>query len=541
MRRSSVYSLLLATLTLFVFGRIATNDFTYWDDAGTIHHNPRLNPPTAEKVVWYWGHSELGLYIPVTYSVWGILAAAARLDAPDEFGIALNPWLFHAASLAVHVGSVLMVFGILRTVIGREGPSFVGALLFAIHPLQAEAVAWASGLKDLLCGFFALLAIWEYLQFLDENASHRRWHYVAAILAFVLSMLSKATGMLTPILAGIVAYWGLRRPLKQIAVSLGPWFILSAACGALAKYIQPALGVPVTALWTRPLIAGDALAFYLGKLVAPIHLSVDYGRRPVDVIKSSWIYVAWIVPSVVAVLIWRVRKTQPLAVASGLLFVAGLLPVLGIVPFLMQYYSTVTDHYLYLPMLGVAMGAAWVLKRFERRWVYAVAAAVLAIFGGLSLVEAGHWQNELTLSEHTVAVNERSFVGHASVANALARRGRDREAEAHFRRAIELNPDFAMAYEGYAQLLGRGGRIDEATETVRKYIAAVSTYPEYARPDIAGAYTNLGNALLARGKYGEAVEEFERALKIDPKRVKAQEGLRAAQEKMGATRPTTKD
>src|SRR5437870_8564095 len=169
MRRLLVYSLLLALITIIVFWRVATNDFTYWDDLGTIHHNPRLNPPTVQNLLWYWGHSELGLYIPVTYTVWGVLAAEARLDEPDEFGIALDPSPFHETSLIVHVGSVLLVFAILRRVSGRDGPSFVGALLFAIHPLQTEAVAWASGLKDVLFGFFALLAIWEYLRFLDEN------------------------------------------------------------------------------------------------------------------------------------------------------------------------------------------------------------------------------------------------------------------------------------------------------------------------------------------------------------------------------------
>jgi protein O-mannosyl-transferase len=533
MRRSFAYPLLLAILTIVVFGRIVSHDFTYWDDAGTIHHNPRLNPPTAEKVLWYWGHSELGLYIPVTYSVWGILATAARLDAPDEFGIALNPWLFHAASLIVHVGSALLVFGILQRLSGREGASFVGALLFAIHPLQTETVAWASGLKDLLCGFFALLAIWEYMQFAQESTPHRRWHYVAAMIAFVLSMLSKATGMLTPVLAGIIAYWGMRRTVRQIALSLGPWLILSAACGALAKYIQPALGVPLTALWTRPLIAGDALAFYLGKLLAPINLSIDYGRRPVDVVKSPWIYFAWLIPAAAAIAVWRVRKPQPLLVCAALLFLAGLLPVLGLVPFLMQYYSTVTDHYLYLPMLGLALAGAWVVSRYERRWVQVCAAVVLLIFVVLSFIEAGHWQNELTLSEHTVAVNERSFTGHTSLGNALARRGRDDKAAVHFRRSIELNPEYAVAYEGYSQLLMRAGKIDEATENVRKYIQAVSTYPEYARPDIAGAYTNLGNALLARGKYQEAIGEFEKALKIDPNRGAARLGLQQAKEKLG--------
>src|SRR5438132_3767218 len=149
---------------------------------------------------------------------------------------------------------------------------------------------------------------------------HRRWNYAAALAAFVLSMLSKATGMLTPVLAGILAYWSLRRPLRQIFKTLGPWLILSAACGALAKYIQPALGVPLTPLWTRPLIAGDALAFYLRKLAAPINLSIDYGRRPVDVVQRWTIYVAWIAPAIAAVWIWRVRKSQPLLAAAGRIF-----------------------------------------------------------------------------------------------------------------------------------------------------------------------------------------------------------------------------
>jgi len=146
----------------------------------------------------------------------------------------------------------------------------------------------------------------------------------------------------------------------------------------------------------------------------------------------------------------------------------------------------------------------------------------------------------LTLSQHAVAVNDRSFVGHASLANALTRRGRGAEAELHFRRAIEINPDYAAAYEQYAQLLMQARKFDAATEVLRKYVAAVSTYPDYARPDIAGLYTNLGNTLLALGKYAEAIVEFEKALKVDPKRAQAQEGLRVARQKTQTTQPVQK-
>src|SRR5213076_192323 len=100
------------------------------------------------------------------------------------------------------------------------------------------------------------------------------------------------------------------------------------------------------------------------------------------------IFVEWIVPAVLAMAIWRVRKSQPLLAAAGLVFLVGLLPVLGLVPFLMQYYSTVTDHYLYLPMLGVALAVAWAMSRYERRWLRVAAAVVLAIFAVLSFIEA---------------------------------------------------------------------------------------------------------------------------------------------------------
>ena len=157
---------LIARIAVFVgcvlpFLGVLSHGFIAVDDQMHTYLNPFLNGRAPGGIWMFWTSAYGGLYIPVTYTVWGILASAARLDAPDEFGIALNPWLFHAASVIVHVGSVLLVFRILRQLTGREGASFAGALLFAIHPLQTETVAWASGLKDLLCGFFALLAIWK--------------------------------------------------------------------------------------------------------------------------------------------------------------------------------------------------------------------------------------------------------------------------------------------------------------------------------------------------------------------------------------------
>jgi Tfp pilus assembly protein PilF len=547
MRRERLFPILLIVITLLVFGRIATHDFTYWDDPGTLFQNPRLNPPTIKKVLWYWTHTELGIYIPFTYTVWGAIAAIARLESPDQYGIALNPWLFHSVSILVHVGSGLLVYQILRRIIRNDGASFAGALLFALHPVQVESVGWASGLKDVLCGFFAFLSIWQYMKAIDNppneaeippSKSRRNLHYIFALLAFIFSMLSKPTGMLTPLLAAIIAYFCLQKPLRQIALTLGPWFILSALCALVARLVQTGEGVPSTPLWTRPLIVGDSLAFYLIKLIAPVNLTVDYGRRPTVVVQSPLIYFAWLLPAIVGFAIWSVRKKYPLLVPAALLFVAGVLPLLGLVRFLMQYFSTVADHYLYMPMLGPALALAWLLSYKPNRILKAAAAVWLTILGFLSIAEAGHWENELTLWAHTLEVNPHSFAGHVAYANALSRRGRDAEADVHYRRAIEVNPSYAQAYDAYAFLLIRYGRIDDAIQHIRKHIATVSTYPSEIRPNIAKSHTMLGQVLLTRGKTQEAIGEFEKALKVNPDYKDAHDGLRAARQRL-TTQPTT--
>src|SRR5207244_11687944 len=127
------------------------------------------------------------------------------------------------------------------------------------------------------------------------------------------------------------------------------WLALAIAGAIVAKLSQPArfAGI-VVPLWTRPFIAGDALAFYLRKLVWPLRLGVDYGREPAPTLASHWPYVTSIVPITIAVMLWIKRRAWTPALAGAVVFGLGLLPVLGFVPFDFQIYSTVADHYLYL-------------------------------------------------------------------------------------------------------------------------------------------------------------------------------------------------
>ena len=148
----------------------------------------------------------------------------------------------------------------------------------------------------------------------------------------------------------------------------------------IGKLSQPAPQIMSTPFWSRPLIAGDALAFYLWKLLLPWRLALDYERTPRYLLHQWWFYVTWMVPVLAAAGIWLWKPGRHWLGAGALLMVAGLSPVLGFVNFDYESYSTVADHYFYLPMLGVALAAAWALARFASRGIVIVVGAFLLAF-----------------------------------------------------------------------------------------------------------------------------------------------------------------
>ena len=144
----AVQRLVIVLAVLAVLGQIASHEFVGFDDPNTIYRNPRFNPPTVDNILYYWSHDEGLLYIPVTYTAWGLVATVARVESPDVTGSSQNPWLFHALNVLLHLGAALLVFEWLRVILRVNWPACVGALVFALHPLQVETVAWASGTKD---------------------------------------------------------------------------------------------------------------------------------------------------------------------------------------------------------------------------------------------------------------------------------------------------------------------------------------------------------------------------------------------------------
>jgi hypothetical protein len=192
-------------------------------------------------------------------------------------------------------------------------------------------------------------------------------------------------------------------------------------------------------LWARPLVAADALAFYLEKLVLPVGLTVNYWRTPQSIIESGAIRYTWMVVAIVALIVWRVRSRW--LTAAALLFVVGVLPVLGLTTFLYQQFSTVADRFVYLSMLGPALAVAWLMSRRWDRVTVRVASVLLIAIGAMTMMQARVWRDRLALTAHSVAVLPNSPGAHSAYAGALIRANRIDEAIVQLDEVMRLMPN----------------------------------------------------------------------------------------------------
>jgi hypothetical protein len=508
-RRALTFLLIVATAV--VFGRIVTHEFVGWDDPDTIAVNARLRPPSWQGVAWYWTHPAHGLYVPLTYSAWSALATVAQTRTAQA-SIELNPWLFHAASVLVHICCAATVMDVLRRLVGpnHDAAAFFGAMLFALHPLQVESVAWASGFKDVLCGLLSMLAIRSYVIYAQRE---RVAHYVVALALLLLAMLAKPAAIVVPAILGTIDLLVLRRPLPRVARAVLPMMVIVVPFAILARVVQVTHSSTHTPLWTRLLIAMDSLAFYMRKLLFPWPLTVMYGRTPTAAVSSGAIYYTWIAPAVVGAALLVARRKLPVLVAGAAVVVIGLSPVLGLTNFMMQAHSTVADHYMYLPMFGVSLAGAWGVARWESRGLRLICGIALLLLGLLSLLQAGYWRNSITLFEHAVAVTPENDDAINGLGNALAHAGRFPEAIARFERAAQINPQNRWTRELLTQALVFAARFEDALPHGHEALRLAAIEGE---TDTAQVRLLLGRALANLGRFQEAEEHLSDAARQQP-------------------------
>jgi tetratricopeptide (TPR) repeat protein len=525
-KRTWLAVLVLVLATMLVFEHVRTQAFVQWDDSDHVYKNMYLNPVTASGVQFFWQHDYKHLYIPLSYTVFAGLALIAHRDTPihqiTDGDVTLDPSVFHIASLLAHLVNVLLVFGILRLLLRRVNapitnspwPAALGALLFAIHPVQVESVAWVSELRGLLAGFFTLLALLLYLRGseLSIDASGRRAAplvaSIAAAVLMALGILCKPSAVTMPLIALALDLWALRRPWRRCLLHALPTLLVGIAFAIVTRHIQPQAKGVVYPLWGRPFIVGDSLAFYLAKLLIPRDLGIIYGRTPEYVMAHWWGFATWLVPAAIGVFLWVRRRTSPWLLAAAGVSIAALLPVLGFLPFLFQHFSTVADRYLYLAMIGPAYAAARLLARHWGSRPAAVACAVLAALGVVSTLQVRTWDNTVTLQTQALAVNPHIVEYYGLLAAVLEDQGKPDEAVEMYRAGVRNNPGDKDALFSLASCLMR---LDKAAEAVPVFQRIVTLFPNEEQ-----AHFGLASTLFRLGRRDEAVAEFEAAARLAP-------------------------
>lgn len=465
------------------FGRVLTHEFVGgWDDGPLIVDNELVNPPTGEGLVRIWAGPHARMYIPAVYTTWWMLAKVATVPrhdalATDPWVDELNPFVFHAANLIVHTLSAVIVFALLRRLIRRDWAAVAGAVLFAIHPLQVEPVAWATGMKDLLGGMLSLAAMWQYLAFTTTtDAKRRRVHMIAASAAFGLALLAKPSAVVTPFILLTIEWLLLGRSLARAAGVLLPWMVVAVVWMLVTSWAQPTPEMTAPPVVSRVLIAGNALGFYLVKLFWPVGLGVDYGLRPDLFVRSAYLIATIVVAAAV------VASRKRWLMASAAVFAIALTPTLGLKPFVFQWVSTVADRYAYIALLGPAMAVAILLCEMRQKPVAWIATAVMVALALLSNAQARVWRDNRSLMTHALRINPDSAPANAHIGDLLVREGKFAEAHDRFATAVRVSPGYLNARDNLAGTLAVMKRYDEALALMKQTLAMKEALPAAIRP-----------------------------------------------------------
>jgi tetratricopeptide (TPR) repeat protein len=499
--------LAIALLTAVAYWPSMSGEFVNWDD----HHNFVLNHDyrglSPANLKWAWTTTLLGHYIPVTWMSLGL-----------DFQLwGMNPRGYHFTNLVLHALNAVLLFFVARRLLNAlpaAKASFIGAagaLLYSIHPLRVESVAWITERRDLLSLCFLLLATVAYLRHVRAGA-WTRW-YALTLGAFALAILSKGSAVTFPAALLVLNWYPLgrlslrradRESVTKVIRELAPMFLMAAA-GALGSVV--ALG-PVVQLDVGDKIAVSAFSlwFYLLKTAAPVGLSPLY-PMPSVINPFDAVYVlAYVAVAAAAWLLWRFRKQSGLVAAVAMYFVL-VLPFLGVHQ---NGFQIAADRYVYLAGIPLGLLSAAAIARLSeaRRWP--VAGCLIVILMALTWRQTHVWQSSEQVWSRVLERDSTSYIAHSNLGQDLAERGHSARAIEHFRKAIAFKPSYPSPHNNLAFELAQLGRLDEAVQSYRE---AIRLHPEYA-----DAYANLGNALAMQGKFDEAVANYAAAVEFAPRR-----------------------
>jgi protein O-mannosyl-transferase len=522
----------LIVLTSLVWIRVAQNGFINYDDGIYITENSHIRAGLTWKTAsWAFKSIDEANWHPLTW-------LSHSLDY-QLFGASAGG--HHLVSLALHIANVVLLFGLLSNATRQTGRSFLVAVLFAIHPLNVESVAWAAERKNVLCTLFFLLTIAAYGRY-ARNPEVKR--YLLVTVLFALALASKPMAVTLPCLLLLLDVWPLhrigragetqnsaksRRPQaglwsfpgvspSRAMVEKIPLFAMTIASCIITFYAQRYGGAVLPSATELPVglrIENAVLAYamYIWKAFLPTGLAPMY-PHPGNAIAFWQVALSIVFLAAVSVWTWKRRKTAPYLLVGWLWFLGSLVPVIGIVQVGKQ---AMADRYGYIPLIGIFVMSVWGIAdladqlSLSFRWRAAIAGMMLATLSFLTWRQIGFWQDSYALWTHTLAVTANNKVAETNLSGALVEGGRLDEAIPHFENILRMDPQDATSYANIGAELQKQGKQHDA---IAAYELALMANP---KPSLrAGVYVNLWTIYTKLENFPLAEQSFEQALAIEP-------------------------
>jgi protein O-mannosyl-transferase len=515
--------LLLIFITLLVYGQVREFDFIVWDDPLYVTSNIFIQTGFHwESIRWAFTTHHGALWHPLTW-------LSHMLDY-RLYG--LSPAGHHLTNLFWHILNVLLLFLTIQSMTGEIWPSFLVALLFAVHPLRAESVAWITERKDVMSTFFWLLTTGFYLRYVRAPIVK---NYIPVAISLSLGLMVKPMLVTLPFALMLLDFWPLRRvqtyrswmPLLREKIPLFVLVLLSIILAIWAQHSATALN-PLD-LKPLPLRIANAIvsyATYLYKSFWPVGLSAVYPYA--DSFPLWKLGATSIVLGGFSCFAWQSRHRFPYVLTGWLWFIGTLVPVIGIVQ---AGAVAMADRFTYIPSIGFFIIVAWGVKDFlsihpsyKGSLVFACTSAVI-VLSTLCYIQVQYWKNSITLFQHALSVQENNSLAHGCLGAAYIQQGNPEQAEKQLTRALEINPYYPEALNDLGTIL-----IDKDMfrEAIARFSTALTLNPNYAE-----AYNNLALALTHVNRFPEAIEHYRIAVSINPMFPKALNNLGAALAQMG--------
>jgi len=492
--KAVIVAAVIIIITTAAYWGVWRNGFVDFDDNEYITRNPQVQQGlTAQGVRWAFTTKHASNWHPLTWLSHMLDCQLFELNAAGH----------HTVGLALHIANALLLFWAIKLMTADLWKGAFVAVLFAIHPLHVESVAWAAERKDVLSALFWMLTMIAYARYAKARAA--RW-YILALLAFAVGLLAKPMLVTLPFVLLLLDYWPLERmalrkggsvPAKSITelvIEKVPFFILAGLSSIATMYAQQAGGA-VKGFWMLSLKfrIGNAIVTYIsyiGKMFVPKGLIVFY-PHPGDGISWAKVAIAAVVLICISVIAVVTARKRGWLLVGWCWFIGTLVPVVGLVQVGAQ---AMADRYTYMPLTGLFIIVTWSTtellqgRRYGKQILTISAAAVIIVLAALTFLQVRYWQDDFTLFGRAVAVDGDNYTGHFNLARAFSKAGHADKAFEHYKAAARIEPDSPQANHNLAIQLFRKGKID----------ASIKYYKRALRLDNSEAkmHYNIGTLII---------------------------------------------